>query len=165
VTCAYFDGIRFRPSSKSPSFSLLTPPGAPRSRQVRRCRGRSPGRSGAPARSQGCPECARLWHTRVWQRFATKWAIRAPMSVSTGFCEKRLRLSVRARGEADTHPAHSTSRLAEFAIRRQLRTQFAFWENPARERKAAEHRGNAGLWLIPGTTAPRHLKRRVRVST
>ena len=35
--------------------------------------------------------------TRVWQRFATKWAIRALMSVPTRPCEKRLRLSVRAR--------------------------------------------------------------------
>ena len=102
---------------------------------------------------------------RVWQRFATKWAIRAPMSVSPWLCEKRLCLSVRAREETNTRPTHSTSRYAEFAIGRQPRTRFAFRENPARERKTAEHRGNAGLWLTPGTTAPRHLKRRVRVST
>ena len=101
----------------------------------------------------------------VRQRFATKWAIRAPMSVSTGLCENRLRLSGRAREGAETDPAHSTSRHAEFAIRRQPRTRFAFRENPVRERKAAEHRGNAGLWLIPGTTAPRNLNRRVRIST
>src|SRR3954452_13051316 len=101
----------------------------------------------------------------VWQRFATKWVIRDRMSVSTWLCEKRLRLSVGAREEADTHPGRPTSRHAEFAIRRQPRTQFAFWENPARERKAAEHRGNAGLWLIPGAMAPRYWKRRVRVYT
>ena len=52
--------------------------------------------------------------------------------------------------EADTHPAHSTSRRAEFAIRRQPRTRFAFRENSAREPKATEHCGNTGLWLIPG---------------
>ena len=75
----------------------------------------------------------------VWQRFATNWAIRAPMSVSTGLCEKRLRLSVRAREGAETDTADSTSRPTEFAIRRQPRTRFAFRENPARERKAAEH--------------------------
>jgi hypothetical protein len=87
------------------------------------------------------------------------------MSVLTRPCERRLLLSVRAREETHTHPARSTSRHSEFAMGRQSRTRFAFRENPARERKAAEQGGNPGLRLISETTAPHYLKRRVRVST
>ena len=81
----------------------------------------------------------------VWQRFATDRAIRALTPSSTWKSEKRLRLSAGAREKTDPHPASSPSRPAEFAIRRQSRTRFAFRENPTRERRTAEHAGNAGL--------------------
>src|SRR5262249_6768682 len=82
---------------------------------------------------------------RVWQRFATKWAIRALISGPTWPCEKQVRLPVGAREETDTPPADSRSRHAKFAIRRRPRTRFAFRENPACEQKAAEYAGYAGL--------------------
>ena len=70
----------------------------------------------------------------VWQRFATKLAIRALMSDPTRPCEIRLRLAG-AWEETDNHPAYSTSRHVQFAIRRQTRTRFAFPENQAREQR------------------------------
>src|SRR3954468_4969411 len=68
--------------------------------------------------TQDAADAVDLTPLGVWQRFATRWAIHAPMSVSTGLCEKRLRLLEGAehhalrRGSRHATPSNSAASAA-----------------------------------------------------